>query len=184
MRVQGAKRELMSRGEVADNKGRWSITEKGLERASEEDMPIQLMLPLSETKEETFTHDQLKHMLVEVGQYLGKHAEEEYQRYDVVWRDSVHSPRLSSVFEVQVKGKVEGALAKLKHAYDTQRSQPFLVVTYARDERRVREMVGPYLAGTFHEIADAIVVLSPQDVYRLHRSLNSVSELLELVFSG
>ncbi len=120
-------------------------------------------------------------MLVEIGHLLGNHAEEEFQRYDVVWRDSPHSPRLSHVFEVLVKGKLESAMTKLKHAYEVQRSRPVLVVSQERDQRKVREFLAPYLAGSFHEISDAIVVLSPQEVFRLHSSLTHVGELLEQV---
>ncbi len=181
--VQRAKRALMERGEVASAEGRWTITDKGRERAESEDMPIQLVLPISGAREQTFTHDEIKRMLVEIGRLLGNHAEEEYQRYDVVWRDSPRSPRLSHVFEVQVNGKLEGALSKLKHAYDVQRSRPFLVVAYERDQRRVREFLAPYMVGTFHEIADAITVLSPQEVFKLHSSLTHVSELLGKVMA-
>lgn len=181
LRVQRAKRSLVDRGELSSVNGRWAITDKGRQRATAEDMPIQLVLPLARAQEEALTHDELKQMLVEVGQMLGKHAEAEFQRYDVVWRDSPRSPRLSYVFEVQVRGKVESALTKLKHAYDVQRSRPVLVVSDERDQHRAQELIAPHLAGSFHEIADAVVVLCPQEVLRLHRALSSVSELLALV---
>lgn len=180
--VQRAKRSLAARGEVAAVRGRWAITEKGRLRAEAEDMPIQLVLPFSQA-EDSLSHDELKHMLVEVGRLLGKHAEAEFQRYDVVWRDSPRSPRLSHVFEVQVKGSVEGAMARLKHAYDTQRSRPVLVVALERDQHRVQELLAPYLAGSFHELAGALVVLTPREVQRLHRSLACVGELLGLVLA-
>ncbi len=181
--VQRAKRFLAARGEVTTVRGHWAITEKGRLRAEAEDMPIQLVLPFSQAAEDSFTHDELKQMLVEVGRLLGKYAEAEFQRYDVVWRDSPRSPRLSHVFEVQVRGSVEGALARLKHAYDTQRSRPVLVVAQERDQHRVQELLAPYLAGSFHELAGAMVVLSPQEVQRLHRSLTCVGELLGLLLA-
>jgi hypothetical protein len=113
---------------------------------------------------------------------LGKYAEEEYQRYDVVWKESGLSPRLSHVFEVQVKGKVEQALAKLKHAYDTQRSKPFLVISDERDVRRARQFLQPYLSGSFHEIGAVTTVLGVEEIERMHRSLNSVKSILHEIF--
>ena len=162
-----AKRALAEQGEVTSVNGHWAITDKGRLRASAEDMPIQLVLPKTEQQKQAFTHNDIQRMLVDIGRLLGKDAEAEYNRYDVVWRDSPNSPRLSHVFEVQVKGSVEGALAKLKHAYDVQRSQPMLVVSQEKDQRRVREHLAPYLAGSFHEIAHAITILTPQEVHRL-----------------
>lgn len=115
---------------------------------------------------------------MEIGRLLGKFAKEEYQRYDVVWKDHELSPRVSHVFEVQNRGNLEAALAKLKHAYDTQRSRLFLVVVEARDVRRVGEMLQPYLAGTFHEIGKVTTVLDPKEVERVYRALTSVRESL------
>lgn len=176
--VQRAKQALVRRGEVAVVGRRWRITEAGRRRADAEDLPIQLVLPVQGEPPPGWSHEELKGMLVDIGRWLGKHAEAEYQRYDVVWKEAPNAPRISHVFEVQVRGRVESALAKLKHAYDTQRSRPFLVVVEARDARRVREMLAPYLTGSFHEIGGVTTVLSPEEVHRLWRALRSVQDLL------
>ena len=118
-------------------------------------------------------------MLVEIGRMLGRQAEIEFEYYDVVWRDSPASPRLSHVFEVQVAGSVDSALTRLKHAYDAQRSRVFLIVA---DERSAR-FAGRRLTGSFHEIWDAITVIGIGELARLYESLNSQRELLEKIIA-
>jgi len=174
--VQRAGARLVKKGELRREAGRWQLTERGRQRAEVEKMSLEL-LPAGSPRR-ALSHEELQTMLVEIGRLLGKHAEREHERYDVVWKDSPLSPRLSHVFEVQVHGKLESALAKLKHAYDTQRSKPVLVVSDARDERRAREWLRPYLSGSFHEIGDVTIVLGAEDVRRLHRALTSVHDVL------
>jgi hypothetical protein len=137
-----------------------------------------LILSWQERREPLPSHQEVKRQLLEIGRILGKYAQEEYQRYDVVWKESELSPRISHVFEVQNRGKVEAALAKLKRAYDTQRSKPFLVVIDEKDPRRVGEALQSYLAGSFHQIGKATTVLSPQEVERIYRALTSVEHHL------
>lgn len=163
--------------------GKWRLTPKGRERAEREDFPIQLVLPL-EPSVVPFSHKEIKTKLVEIGRFLGKYAEEEYQkRYDVIWKDSEASPRVSHVFEVQYRGKIESALTRLKHAYDTQRSKPFLVLADKKEDKKVSELLYPYLTGSFHEIAKVTTILSPQDIERLYQALNSVKGILEKFLS-
>jgi hypothetical protein len=116
-------------------------------------------------------------MLVEIGEMLGRYAEAEFEYYDVVWRDSPASPRLSHVFEVQVAGSVDSALTRLKHAYDSQRSRPFLVIA---DERAGR-FAGRRLTGSFHEIWEAITVIGIGELQSLYESLRGQKELLEKI---
>jgi hypothetical protein len=113
-------------------------------------------------------------MLVEIGQMLGKHAEAEFEHYDVVWRDSASSPRLSHVFEVQISGSVDSALTRLKHAYDAQRSRPFLVIAGERDKR----FAGKRLTGSFHEIWEIITVIGVGELERLYKALKTHEDLL------
>ena len=113
-------------------------------------------------------------MLVEIGLMLGKHAEAEFERYDVVWRDAANAPRLSHVFEVQISGSVDSALTRLKHAYDAQRSRPFLVIADERDKR----FAGKRLTGSFHEIWEAITVIGAGELQRLYESLKAHETLL------
>ena len=116
-------------------------------------------------------------MLVEIGAMLGRHAEAEFDYYDVVWRDTSASPRLSHVFEVQIAGSVDSALTRLKHAYDLQRSRPFLIVA---DERSAN-FAGKRLTGSFHEIWDVITVIGVGDLRRLYDTLKSQQALLEIL---
>lgn len=183
--VQKAGETLVQKGQLRRVKGNWILTEKGRQRAEEEGMVLQL--PTPETPLKAPSHDEIKRKLVEIGRALGKYAEAEHRyhptgRYDVIWKDSHTSPRISHVFEVQVKGKIESALTKLKHAYDTQRSKPFLVISDERDSRKVSELLHPYFSGSFHEIGAVTTVLGLQDLERLYQALDSVRGILEKIF--
>src|SRR4029078_10425896 len=125
------------------------------------------------------SHKDAQMMLVEIGRMLGRHAEIEFEYYDVVWRDSPTSPRLSHVFEVQVAGSVDSALTRLKHAYDAQRSRPFLVIA---DERSGR-FAGRRLTGSFHEIWDAITVIGFGELGRLFESLKTQKDWLDKIIA-
>jgi len=118
-------------------------------------------------------------MIVEIGRLLGRYAETEFEYYDVIWRDSPSSPRLSHVFEVQIAGSVDSALTRLKHAYDSQRSRLFLVIA---DERSAR-FAGRRLTGSFHEIWDAITVIGIGELERLFESLKSQKDLLDKIIA-
>jgi hypothetical protein len=97
----------------------------------------------------------------------------------VVWRDTASSPRLSHVFEVQISGSVDSALTRLKHAYDAQRSRPFLVVAGERDEL----FAGKRLTGSFHEIWDIITVIGVGELQRLFEALKGHQTLLEKIMT-
>jgi len=105
---------------------------------------------------------------------LGKHAEAEFEHYDVVWREAANAPRLSHVFEVQIAGSVDSALTRLKNAYDAQRSRPFLVIADERDKR----FAGKRLTGSFHEIWEAITVIGAGELQRMYESLKAHETLL------
>jgi hypothetical protein len=177
--VHRAGQALVEKGELRRLGGRWKLTEKGSQRAEDEGMVIGL--PSNPIKIPP-SHDEIKKKLVQIGRMLGKYAEEEYQRYDAVWKDSEISPRISHVFEVQVKGKIEGALTKLKHAYDVQRSKPFLVISNELNSRKASQLLHPYLSGSFHEIGSVTTVLSVEDVERIHKALSSIKDNLEKIF--
>jgi len=183
--VQKAGETLVEKGELKRVKGNWILTEKGRQRAEEEGMVLHP--PTLQTPLKVPSHDEIKGKLVEIGRVLGKYAEAEHRyhsggKYDVIWKDSETSPRISHVFEVQVKGKIESALTRLKHAYDTQRSKPFLVISDERDSRKASELLHPYFSGSFHEIGAVTTVLSLQDLERLYQALDSVRGILEKIF--
>ncbi len=113
-------------------------------------------------------------MLIEIGALLGRHAEAEYEHYDVVWRESPASPRLSHVFEVQIAGSVDSALTRLKHAYDAQRSRPFLVIADERDTR----FAARRLSGSFHEIWEPLTVIGTGELARLYEALQGHAALI------
>jgi hypothetical protein len=99
-------------------------------------------------KEESL-HRSLKRKIREIGYILGKYAKEEYPAspyvYDVVWKEVEGLPRPCHVFEVQDKGAVDGALAKLQHARDIWKPKLFLVVTGEKDRKKVDILLKPFL---------------------------------------
>ncbi|HKQ89860.1 MAG TPA: winged helix-turn-helix domain-containing protein [Blastocatellia bacterium] len=173
--VQRAGRQLAEKGELRRERDQWKITAKGLKRVEAEAMTLDAPAAAVELKEKTLTHKEAQAMLVEIGLMLGKHAEAEFEHYDVVWRDAASSPRLSHVFEVQISGSVDSALTRLKHAYDAQRSRPFLVVAGERDRR----FAGKRLTGSFHEIWDIITVIGVGELQRLYEALKAQNDLLK-----
>jgi len=175
--VQRAGRQLEEKGELRREKNQWKLTAKGLKRVEAEEMQLDARSVPVERKEKTLTHKEAQELLVEIGLMLGKHAEAEFEHYDVVWRDSASSPRLSHVFEVQISGSVDSALTRLKHAYDAQRSRPFLVVADERDRR----FAGKRLTGSFHEIWDIITVIGVGELQRFYEALKGHQTLLEKI---
>jgi hypothetical protein len=160
-------------------KDQWKITARGLKRVEDEALRLDARAASAERGEKTLTHKEAQAMLVEIGLMLGKHAEAEFEHYDVVWRDTASSPRLSHVFEVQISGSVDSALTRLKHAYDAQRSRPFLVIAGERDKR----FAGKRLSGSFHEIWDIITVIGAGELQRLHEALKENQTLLEKIMT-
>jgi hypothetical protein len=180
--VQRAGRSLDDRREIERRHGQWSITTAGRKRASAEGQPVSFT-PLPEPQSPApLSHTDIQRMLLDIGRVLGYHAESEFEYYDVVWRASQSSPRLSHVFEVQHKGNMDAALAKLKRAYEAQRSRPYLVITSESDTRRALRSMNVARTGAFHEIESATTILSFEQLNRLHRALTSVEDLLRELF--
>lgn len=171
--VQRAGRQLADKGELRRDNTRWRLTERGKRRVTAETLQVDEARDEQGLRE--VSHAEAQQMLVEIGRMLGRHSEAEFEHYDVVWRDSPSSPRLSHVFEVQVAGSVDSALTRLKHAYDTQRTRPFLVVA---DERSA-QFADRRLTGSFHEIWEAVTVIGVGELKRLYDSLKEQSSLLE-----
>lgn len=182
--VQRAGRELTLKRELERARGRWTITHQGRRRVVDEDTRFSLKegSPAETFGSGVFTHAEAQQMLVDIGRVLGHHAEVEYDYYDVVWRVGEGSPRLSHVFEVQRKGNIDAALAKLKRAYDAQRSKPFLIIASERDTNRAERQLGLASAGPFHEIGGVATILSFEQLRRLHRALTSVEDILRQIF--
>jgi hypothetical protein len=172
--VQRAGRELISRGELKRDGSRWLLTSQGRRRLQEEAIQLPPAPPELRAAPHRVTHKEAQQMLIEIGQRLGRHAEAEYDYYDVVWRDSPSSPRLSHVFEVQISGSVDSALTRLKHAYDAQRSKLFLVIADERDTR----FAGKRLSGSFHEIFDVITIVGVGELQKFYEAVKENAALL------
>ena len=182
--VQRAGRALDEKRQIErDRRGRWAITTAGRRRVTDEEPSFSITEQADSVaaSASAFSHADVQQMLVEIGGALGYHAEAEFDYYDVVWRASAQSQRLTHVFEVQHKGNVDAALAKLKRAYDAQRTRPFLVVASERDTNRAHTQLSLARTGAFHEIGRVTTVLSFEQLRRLHRALTSVSDLLALI---
>ncbi len=178
-RVQRAGKLLEEQGELRRNNAQWVITPRGLKRVESEGLQIEKNAAVFKRPARTLSHKEVQRALVEVGLLLGKHAEAEFEHYDVVWRDNTNAPRLSHVFEVQISGSVDSALTRLKNAYETQRSKIFLVIADERDKTFARKR----LSGSFHEIWEAVTVIGVGELQQLHQSLRSQAALLEKLIS-
>lgn len=168
--VQRAGKDLDEQGFLMRERGSWQITEKGKRKIETETHDFQL--ERAEIAE--LNHQAIQAMLVEIGNALNYHAQVEFEYYDVVWREKESSLRLSHVFEVQSKGNIDSAFAKLKRAHDAQRSKPFLVLSSERDTRRAAQS----LEREFAELQEFITILSFAEVNRIHQNLQSISEIL------
>ena len=179
--VQCAGRALDEKRQIERRRGQWSITQQGRRRVDDEGAsfsyePEEPQVAPAAASE--FSHVQVQQMLLEIGRALGFHAAMEFDYYDVVWREGESSPRISHVFEVQRKGNVDAALAKLKRAYESQRSRPFFVVASERDTNRAQLQMSLAQTGAFHEIGRVTAIISFEQLHRLHRALVSVEDLL------
>lgn len=173
-RVQMAGRELESLGELKREQQRWTITPRGMRRVEIEAVEFVPTPAPAPTAPRTLTHKEAQSMLVEIGQMLGRHAVAEFERFDVVWRDTSTAPRLSHVFEVQIAGSVDSALVRLKQAYEAQRSRIFLVIADTRDTEFARKR----LVAALPEIGQAVEIIGVGQLQRLYESLQSQAEIL------
>lgn len=181
--VQRAGRALNDQRQIERRHGFWTITGAGRKRATDEGQLFSVSeAPQVARLRPALSHTDIQQMLLDIGRVLGYDAESEFEYYDVVWRASSSSPRLSHVFEVQHKGNIDAALAKLKRAYEAQRSKPFLVITSERDTTRALKSMNAARTGAFHEIGRATTILSFEQLSRLHRALTSVEDLLRELF--
>ncbi|MBV9957257.1 MAG: hypothetical protein JO360_02505 [Acidobacteria bacterium] len=182
--VQRAGRSLDEKRQIERHRGRWLITNAGRRRAEEEAtnfVPAEMGTGEA-ARGEALSHTDTQRMLCDIGRVLGYHAQAEFEYYDVVWRENESSPRLSHVFEVQHKGNIDAALAKLKRAHDAQRTKPFLVIASERDNNRAIKSMSIARTGAFHEIGRVTTILSFEQIRRLHRALTSVEEILATLF--
>lgn len=168
--VQKAGKTLDENKYLERKNGFWKITGKGYKAAENETSGF----TLTKLENEELTHLDIQKMLMEIGNCLGFFAKIEFEYYDVVWRETGKSPRISHIFEVQSKGNLDSAFAKLKRAYQNQRTKPFLVLSSERDLNRARKS----LALEFHDIESAVTILTFVQVKQIHRNLKPIGEVL------
>jgi len=102
-------------------------------------------------------HDQMVDAIYSLGELIGYKPEKKWRHeryeFDVVWHKP---PRIGPkyVFEVHLKGSLEAALLRLKHAHDLWESQIFLIST----EDQLKEAQTKFL-GELHEIRDRVTLL-------------------------
>ena len=138
--------------------------------------------PLPAPALEESHHKQLQRKIREIGNILGRYSTEEFHVtpyvYDVIWKEIEGLPRPSHVFEVQDKGAVDGALAKLQHARDMWRPKLFLIVTGEKDKKKVNTLLRPFLEGTFHGISRDTTVLTAEMIDEIHEALSAYREVI------
>ncbi len=168
--VQKAGKVLDDNKFLMRKNGFWELTRKGFETAQIETSGFTL------TKPETVqvSHGNIQEILIEIGNSLGFYAEMEFEYYDVVWRESEKSQRISHIFEVQSKGNLDSAFAKLKRAYQNQRTKPFLILSSEKDLNRARQS----LAREFQDIESAVTILTFVQIKQIHRNLKPIGEIL------
>ncbi len=170
--VQKAGKYLAEQNLILRNYGVWQLTEKGKKTIETETDGI--LFSNSNNENAILTHKAIQTMLVSIGEYLGYFAETEFQFYDVVWRETPNNQRLSHVFEVQSKGNLDSAFAKLKRAHDAQRSNIFLVLSTERDTNRAASSINR----EFRELENVINIISFFEIKKIHDNLASIAKFL------
>lgn len=168
--VQKAGRMLDEKSCVKRNHGYWTITVKGRELVESEILDF----TIAQTSSTPLSHTDVQRLLIEIAGFLGFYAAMEFEYYDVVWRETEKSPRLSHIFEVQSKGNIDSAFAKLKRAYQSQRTKPFLIISTEKDFNRASQS----LVREFQDIAGVVTILTFVQVEQIYRNLKSIGEVL------
>lgn len=168
--IQKAGKSLNEQNLIRRERGFWSITDIGKRFIENENSGI----IFTKTINDALSHQDIQTMICEVGDILGYFSEKEFEYYDVIWRESQNSPRISHVFEVQSKGNIDSAFAKLKRAFDAQRSKPFLILSSERDSKRALKSLNQ----EFRELERNITVLSFVELRKIHQNLTTISDFL------
>lgn len=168
--VQKAGKKLEEVNLIKRNRGVWTITEKGLQLVEAETSGF----TLTKSNFKEVSHTDIQRMLLEIGEILGFFSEMEVEYYDVVWRETEKSPRFSHIFEVQSKGNIDSAFAKLKRAYQTQRTKPFLILSSEKDLNRANKS----LLREFSDIAEVTTILTFTQIQNAHKNLSSNKDII------
>lgn len=168
--VQKAGKSLDEQNLIRRTRGFWSITDTGKKFIEDESRGIITNQP----QHNALSHRDIQEMLCKVGEILGYFSQKEFEFYDVIWRESEKSQRISHVFEVQSKGNIDSAFAKLKRAFDAQRSKPFLILASERDTNRAIKSLNL----EFRELEKVITILSFAEFRKIHENLSAISNFL------
>ncbi len=174
--IQRAGKNLDDNGLIKRDRGFWSITEKGQKLVEIEIFDFEF----KENNQTILSHNIIQQMISEIGSNLCFYSETEFEYYDVVWREVPQASRLSHVFEVQSKGNIDSAFAKLKRAYQAQRSKIFLVISSERDLKRAKNS----LKREFQDIENELTILTFTQIQNLHQSINSNKEILSTLLES
>jgi transcription initiation factor IIE alpha subunit len=107
-------------------------------------------------------HDEIVDIIYALGEIIGYKPEKKWRHegyeFDVIWNKP---PRVGPkyVFEVHLKGSLEAALLRLKHAHDLWESRIFLVST----EDRLKEAETKFF-GELHELKDKLNLIKIEDI--------------------
>lgn len=107
-------------------------------------------------------HEQVVDVIFGLGELIGYRPERRWRHegyeFDVVW---FKPPRVGPkyVFEVHIRGNLEAALLRLKHAHDLWESQIFLIST----GDKLKEAQTKFL-GELHELKDKIVLVDIKSI--------------------
>lgn len=173
--VQWSRQLLVNAGELERHpRGLWRITKKGQERIAERAKP-----PVQPS------HEQLQSWLVEIGTSLGRYSAKNFDegtyRYDVIWKPAPNEVLgVTHAFEIQDKGNLTEALARLQHALDRWNPYLFIVITGERDWNRAERLLNFSLAGSFHRLKGKLRLLSPRAVQDLHLTFVRYKDILEV----
>ena len=169
--VQKAGKFLDEQKLIERERGNWKITERGRTEVEKENSGF----TLTKTSQTNLSHINIQEMLVEIGESLGFYAKTEFEFYDVIWRETPNNPRISHIFEVQSRGNIDSAFAKLKRAYQAQRTKPFLVITSEKDSNRARQS----LKREFHDIETVVTILTFAQIKQVHQNLRNIAEIIK-----
>ncbi len=168
--VQKAGKSLDEQNLITRQRGTWTLTNIGQQFIENETLGF----TLTKTEISEPSHIDIQEMLVDIGFSLGFNAQTEFEYYDVIWRNSSTSTRISHIFEVQSKGNIDSAFAKLKRGYEAQRSNPFLVISTERDLNRAKKS----LTREFHDLHNVITILTFQQIIEVHQNIKNISPIL------
>lgn len=176
--VQKAGKFLSEDKLILRDRGIWQLTEKGREKVLAENSDFSIST--SNEKIQTISHQTVQQLIIEIGEILGYFAQSEFEFFDVIWRESSTGKRISHVFEVQSKGNIDSAFAKLKRAFDAQRSKPFLIIDSERDTNRAHKS----LENEFRELSGVITILSFAEIRKTHNNLKEIKTILPQFLNG